>query len=346
MENILQKYRWPLRLVMVGLGALLTALSLNNFIASRLAPFTVPQLAAASLTAKAAAPLEVRDWGGQWRDAIVARCFFGCPQAPDPNVCPEGCPEGQECQNGTCVVSSPQVEEVVSDVPVASDLPLKLLGAMVADRPQWSRALMVEDRSTTTFVVSVGDVLPQGAEVVEVRRDRVILSRNGRLEFVRMDATQGGNPGTPPNALAPRPPSVTGATPPGVVEAAPTFGGPPADKAAGGAVSRVDDTRFQVNRSAMEKELADPAALARQARIIPNYKDGERSGLKLVGISPNSVYSQLGIRSGDVIHSVNGVRVNDQNKALEMLDALRREKQVNIEVERRGQKQTYEYQIR
>ncbi|MFU8804821.1 MAG: PDZ domain-containing protein, partial [Bradymonadaceae bacterium] len=75
-------------------------------------------------------------------------------------------------------------------------------------------------------------------------------------------------------------------------------------------------------------------------------RDGEAHGLRLVGVTPNSVFSQLGIRSGDVIHSINGTSLSNQRQALDLLDSMRRENNVVIEVERRGSRQKYEYNIK
>ncbi|MBA2664204.1 MAG: PDZ domain-containing protein [Bradymonadaceae bacterium] len=347
MENFFRKYNWAVYLGLIGFGSLLLALIANNFLASQLAPYTVPELPSLG---KSGGP--VIDEGlakADWSSEIAGRCLFGCIAPVVELGCPDGCAEGEDCQNGICV-GAPMVSEpmIVSDVPVQSDLNVKLLGCMVARQPQWSMALLMDNRTQQTHVTRVGDIIPEDAEILEIHRDRVILRRNSRLEFIRMENTLGGNPS--PNARVP----ITGADPQAAAQRVqrsqqPSIAaqnGAGVGAGAGNAVQQVSENKYTVNRAAIDQELSNPEALARQARIMPNYKDGEKAGLRLVGISPNSVYSQLGIRSGDVIHSVNGVPLDNQRKAMEMLEQMRREKNVTIEVERRGKKEKIEYDIR
>jgi general secretion pathway protein C len=346
METFFQKYGWAINLALIALGALLLALMVNGFIASRLAPFTVPEMPsfAGAEDGAGRAQREVNrvDWSGE----LGRRCLFGCAEPIDPSVCPGGCPEGKQCQNGTCVDIVVDEPEFVSDVPVQSDLNLKLTGAMVAREPRWSLALILDNATQQTLVSSIGDMLPGNAELIEIRRDRILVNRSGRIEFIRLENTIGGNP-TPTAAR----PQARRPTEGDAVVAESMARGSQLQQAQQKQDSHLGvrqdgENRYAVERAAIERELADPAALARQARIMTNYRDGEAHGLRLVGVTPNSVFSQLGIRSGDVIHSINGTTLNNQRQAMDLLDSMRRENRVVIEVERRGSRQKYEYNIR
>lgn len=356
METFLRKYNWAIFLGLIGLGALLSALIANNFLASKLAPYTVPELP--NLVAQKTEPssggaVNRADWSGM----IGGRCLFGCVAPAAPLECPQGCADGEECQNGICVSTGEEEYEEVSDVPVQSDLNVKLLGSMVATQPRWSLALLFDNTTQQTHVLRPGEMLLGQAEILEISRDRVIFRRSGRLEFIRMENTLAGNPVAAPvrqgQSRASRNPTsqVDGnaqrANPDAIKAAAAAHEEERSKPAANeGGVQQVSENRYSVPRAAIEQQMSNPEALARQARIMPNYKDGESAGLRLVGVSPNSVYSQLGIRSGDVIHSVNGVPLDNQRKAMEMLDKMRSESRVTIEVERRGKKEKIEYDIR
>jgi general secretion pathway protein C len=335
MENFLRKYGWTLVLAMIAIGASLLALTANNVVASQLAPYTVPELpdlkTAQKTTKSPRAPKNKN-----WDRAIAKLCLFGCPEAePDPNECVGGCESDERCEQGQCVPIEDQ-GPVDSNVPVLSDLNIKLMGAMVAKRSEHSMALLRDDGSSETLVSGVGDYIADGAELIEIRRDRVIIRRNGRLEYIRMDKSIGGDPSATPVSTATR------------ATARPTKSKsrPSKLKKAGESVKKVNENEFEVERSAIEEQLNDKQALARQGRVVPNYKNGKRDGLKLVGISPNSVYSQLGIQSGDVIQSVNGKKITTSQQAMELFDKMRSENKVSIEVERRGQKRRMEYKIR
>ncbi|RDV38552.1 PDZ domain-containing protein [Bradymonadaceae bacterium TMQ3] len=348
MEAFFRKYQSVINLGLLGMGSLLSALMVNGFVASQLAPFTVPDAPNYEAMRQQSERQSQRpDRAQSWKADITERCLFGCPEVVDPNVCPEGCGEGEVCEAGQCV-PAPEGGEVGDDVPVASDLNMTLSGVMVASNPRWSMAMIKDGGQNKTMMVGVGDLIAEGAEVVEIRRDRVFVERNGQLEFIRMEGATSGDPA----ATASRPTANNSRTS-GEVRS-PTVGKSAAVKAeptnaeatnAASGVERQGPNSFKVDRSMVERQLADPAALTRQARVMPNYRDGEPSGLRMVGVTPSSFYSQMGIRSGDIIQSVNGTPITNQRQALELLEKLRSENNVVIEIERRGRTEKMEYTI-
>ena len=96
----------------------------------------------------------------------------------------------------------------------------------------------------------------------------------------------------------------------------------------------------------LNEQLEDLNALSRQARVIPHYRDGKPQGFKIVGVRPGSLYSQIGVRSGDILKSVNGEEISSPNKALELYEKLKNSDNVAVDVERRGRKVTLDYQIK
>ncbi len=336
MENLLRKYGWALTLALIGVGSILMALMANNLVASQLAPFTVPEPPEIADNSGPDRPTPTRTQRkGNWDRAIAQHCLFGCPDEQPADQCEGGCEEGEECRQGQCVEidDSPQIP---SDFPVASELNLKLLGAMVAKQPHYSMALVKNEDSSETLVASVGDYLMDNVELVEIRRDRIILRRQGQMEFVRMDKSITGNPTATPASTVRRSPS-SSARRPQRSKPAP----PPKD-----AIRKKGDGSFEVERSAIEKRIENRRELATQGRVVPNFKNGQRQGLKLVGITPNSVYTELGIQSGDVLHSVNGKQIKSSHQAMDFFESMKNDKTVKVQIERRGQKKNLEYNIR
>lgn len=343
MEAFFRKYQSVINLGLLGVGSLLSALMVNGFVASQLAPFTVPEAPNyEAMRQQSERQSERPDRGQSWKADITERCLFGCPEVVDPNVCPDGCAQGEVCEAGQCVPAS-EGGEMGDDVPVASELNMTLSGVMVASNPRWSMALIKAEGQNSTMMVGVGDVIAEGAEVVEIRRDRVFVERNGQLEFIRMEGATTGDPAADASRAA-----VSSSRNPTAMRS-PTVGQNAALKAeptnAASGVERQGPNSFKVDRSMVERQLSDPAALTRQARVMPNYRDGEPSGLRMVGVTPSSFYSQMGIRSGDIIQSVNGTAITNQRQALELLEKLRSENNVVIEIERRGRTEKMEYTI-
>ena len=111
-------------------------------------------------------------------------------------------------------------------------------------------------------------------------------------------------------------------------------------------ITKKGQGQYEVERSMLDEQLEDLTKLSRQARVIPHYVKGKTQGFKIVGVRPNSLYSALGIRSGDILKGVNGEQITSPTKALEFLEALKTTSQVTIDIERRNQKKTFEYEIK
>lgn len=357
MENIFRKYGWAIRLAVIALICLLLAASINSLIASQLlAPYTVPHTP--DIRAQVEQESEKQDRSRTRTptvdrvDAITQRCFFGCPETSedDKKTCPEECPEGQECVDGACVEAQPIDPAILSDLPVASDLNVKLMGVMVTDPGEWSSALMQEPEDKKTYIVSPGDNLMDEATVVEIKRDRIILDNGGQLEFIRLQNTITGDPSA--KTLARRRVSTPIAAPragggtPSADDQPPSKDGAARRSPSSEQVQQVGDGRYKLQREAVEKRMENKKELAKGASIIPNYRDGKKNGLKLINITNDSVYKTLGLRSGDVLQSVNGEEIRSQAHAMELMEKFQKADRVELTIERNGKRETMNYDIK
>ena len=101
-------------------------------------------------------------------------------------------------------------------------------------------------------------------------------------------------------------------------------------------IREVDPTTRDVDRSLVDKVLANPMAIAKGARVVPAVKDGKPAGFKLYAIRPSSVYAKLGLANGDTVEKVNGYALTSADAALEVYTKLREAKRVELDVVRRG----------
>ena len=111
------------------------------------------------------------------------------------------------------------------------------------------------------------------------------------------------------------------------------------------AVEKTGDYKYGIDRAMLNEALADLSELGKQARVIPNYRNGRYEGFKLIGVRPGSLYRALGIRSGDIILSINGEPLNSPNRALELYSKLQHETQLVVGIKRRGKTLTFIYNI-
>ena len=111
-------------------------------------------------------------------------------------------------------------------------------------------------------------------------------------------------------------------------------------------VKKVGKNAYEVDREMLDEQLNDLGKLGRQARVIPHYRDGKPQGFKVVGVRPGSLYSHIGLRSGDILKGVNDSEITSPNKALELFDQLKNSSNVQVQLERRGRKLNLDYTIK
>jgi general secretion pathway protein C len=114
----------------------------------------------------------------------------------------------------------------------------------------------------------------------------------------------------------------------------------------GAGIRKVNDTSYEVEQGEIDKVMANLSSLATQARIVPAFEGGKPVGFKLFSIRPNSLYSKIGIKNGDVITRINGYEITSPDKALEIYQKLKDAKNVTVDLKRRGAAQTIDYTIK
>ncbi len=186
-----------------------------------------------------------------------------------------------------------------------TSLALKLLGILASsDNERYSRAL-IEVAAGDERPFGVGAQVIQGTTLQAILPDRVVLSRGGKLETLRLEKDQASA------AVA----SQDSAPPP-----------------ATGAPLALTQIRDQV--------LQDPNKAGDYVRVQPANKDGHLQGYRIYPGKDRALFAQSGLKPGDLVTEVNGVQLDDASKALKMLSELKDANQLNLVVERGGQSQT------
>lgn len=81
--------------------------------------------------------------------------------------------------------------------------------------------------------------------------------------------------------------------------------------------------------------LDDPRLLGKTG-VVPHRKDGAAHGVRLTGVTPDSVADQLGLKTGDIITALNGQPIHGPLSALKTLPAIRAQKTITLSVEQAG----------
>ncbi len=81
----------------------------------------------------------------------------------------------------------------------------------------------------------------------------------------------------------------------------------------------------------------DLSKILEDARAIPNVVNGQIKGFAVTQIVPDSVYSKLGLKSGDIISSINGMELNDAARAIQTLNSMKNENKLELRIQRGGE---------
>ena len=230
-----------------------------------------------------------------------------------------------------CSECLPKVQEVTkpgdSSAIVNTSLPLVLLATNVGTHESESFVTMVNTETQFQGSFSLGDKVPGATGGITMIHYKYIEFDNaGHTERLML---QGATPPPPP------PPTVAEATPPNPEDGDLDLNG----------VKKIDDTTYELDKSLVEKALANPMALSKGARVVPAVKNGKPDGFKLYAIRPTSVFAKMGLQNGDTLEAVNGFELTSADKALEVYTKVRDATSLEVEVTRRGKPVTLKYTI-
>lgn len=183
-------------------------------------------------------------------------------------------------------------------------LSLTLIGILSATQEHESRALIGSSNGDEK-PYAVGDDVISGVSLQAIFPDRVILSRGGALETLRL------NKDAPITATA----------------AAPT--------------SSVSSGTAQMLSQVRDQILTDPSKASQYIRVQPANVDGQLRGFRVYPGRERGAFNQLGLRPGDLVTQVNGIQLDDSQKALQMLTELSKANSISLTVERGGQSQNF-----
>jgi len=215
---------------------------------------------------------------------------------------------------------------------VKSQLPLRLMATMEAERAELSLATVYDAQSGSTGIFGMGDSLRAGIEVVGIQTGILHLKNESRFEYLEMG---GEIPAAPARVDRPTPP------PEEKDAAAASRSIPGAEES----IKCATEDSCVVDRKFVEQLMANPAALTNQARIVPHQKNGETDGFKFYGIRRGSLPKLLGLKNGDMLTEVNGEELKSVDQAMGLVMKLRHASNLSVTLERRGKPVQKEIQI-
>jgi general secretion pathway protein C len=203
---------------------------------------------------------------------------------------------------------------------VKSTLPLVLIGTIVHINPGKSVATIQIKTNNEVVPYMPNDQIENMATLIRVDRRRAIIrnSNNNRVEYIE------------------------------IPEDAKISFSKPATAATTNGIFKQDGNNIAIKRSDLNAQLKNLPDLLQQATAVPNIipgSGGQVDGFKMLAIEPNSIFSQMGLKVGDVIKDINGEPVNSLAKAMELYNKLRNDSNIQLGIERDGKPTSFNFNI-
>lgn len=194
-------------------------------------------------------------------------------------------------------------------------LKIALLGTVSGDREN-ATAVIQETAKRTQSLYKEGDTI-QDATIIKILRGKVILRVGNKNQILTMEEQSTSSPK-----------------------------GPRASRSMRRSALPQPTTTITLDRSTVSKSLENMNELISQVRVRPHYKDGEADGLMLSQVRPNSFFSKMGLRNGDIIQGVDGEPITSPDDIMDLYEELKEGSSVSLQIGRRGQKKTMTYRFK
>lgn len=200
---------------------------------------------------------------------------------------------------------------VCPEKPIKSELPYKINGILFGGNSISSLAVIDSGGHIQSY--RYGEKLPQGGKLTGIEKGRILVTNKNCPEYIEL--------------IYPTPPLSRDAK---------------SNQNVAGVNYRENGFERSGNNVAVSKQWINNilnnnfAKTLEEAKASPNIVGAQIKGFVLTHISPNSVYSKLGLKNGDIVSSIGGIELNDAARAIQTLNAMRNENNVELQVIRNG----------
>lgn len=215
-------------------------------------------------------------------------------------------------------------------------LDLVLRGLFAGDDPKDGRAILVDGNGVERSV-RPGDEVASGVTVDGIYPDRIMLSRGGALEALRLPRPDGAAAPSPtaasgPGGIAiqnrPLPPSMTPQAAGGALPGMPAPSQP--------FVTPSISTAGMDWNATTAKLGVDAQQLAREVSVLPVLENGRFVGVRVQAGRDNPLAAKLGLQPDDIVTEVNGVPLDSPARAAEVARTLAQANRAEVTVRRGG----------
>ena len=200
---------------------------------------------------------------------------------------------------------------------------IRLLGVVMGDR-SGIFAIIEELSSKRQGLYRLYEEVGDLGELTQIKRNGIVIRQGNIEELLELELSD--HPPVPVNPSGQFSGSPPGGSSPTVVPGAPI--------------------RKVIDRREVEQAMSDLPKLLTQARAVPSMVNGTIEGFRMEYVDPSSFYEKIGVQKGDVLQRVNGVDIRDPSTMLSLLQQLKNERTVKLDLVRNNQRSTITYELR
>lgn len=196
---------------------------------------------------------------------------------------------------------------------IASRLNIKLIGTVVAGEKSAAMVSLGGKKKQSVFFLE--EEIQGNVFLKEVEAIAIVVDNHGKRERISLEAGKA------------------------IVSAA------PARVASRPTVRPQKRISKRLDRGRLESQMRNFSTLLSQARVSPHFTNKKADGFTISEIVKGSLYEEIGLQNGDVIHKVNGEFVTSAEQAMRMYRELQTATFIDVEINRAGSIQQVNYAI-
>ena len=106
-----------------------------------------------------------------------------------------------------------------------------------------------------------------------------------------------------------------------------------------------EGSEFRIAKSLRFKALLNLPVIMKDAEVKRMMKSGKLYGFKVAKIKEGSIYNYLGVKSGDILRTVDGQTITTEKEAMAVFNAVKMKESVTVMFEREGKEVAYVYRF-
>lgn len=186
--------------------------------------------------------------------------------------------------------------------------PLSLSGVVVAKNTSSSVAVLKNEETGKTVIMTVGDSILD-MELTHVFQDGIILKKGEKIYWLLLE-----------KSLQFKTDKDIQRNSTGIEKVE--------------QVNNSSPEREYIRSEVQERVERERALILKETSVVPNYVNGKIDGFKVIGLPKNSIASEVGIQKDDVIKEINGVKLNNLSALVMLYSKISVEERYEVLIER------------